>query len=196
MKNVEPILIVESVIFIVGIILYIRHFIVTDSIPHPVSFGIWLIADIINLVTYIQLSKFWVPAAIMLMSATILVIIGIVKMKKTHRERLKILDWVCIGIATLSLLIWGITQNALWSYLLIQIVIALGFVPIINKLFHKKAEPLIPWFIPIVGWIIVCVDVSMSCTSLVELIYPFFNGLLGASVVFVGSCIVVRQNAK
>jgi hypothetical protein len=193
MRNIE---IVETVIFLIGMILYIRYFIVTDSIPHPVAFGIWLIADVINFITYVGFSKFWIAPALMPLTALIIVIIGIVKIKQTHREQLKTLDWVCIGIGIISLFVWVITQNALWSNMIIQIMMALGFVPIIGNLFNKKGEPLFPWFVFIVGWIITCVDVSMGCVSFFELIYPLINGLLGSSIIFIGSWIVIRQNAK
>ena len=181
---------VEFFLFVGAMVFYIRHLMLTNFIPHPIAFGIWLMADTINYFTYTDFSGFWVGPAIMPLGALTVVIIGIVKRKKTERHRFKLLDWVCIGICAMSLLVWAITQNAIWSNMIIQIIIALGFVPIIGNLFKKQREPLFPWFLFAVGWIVTCVDTYLGYKSLLEFVYPIVNGLLGCVIVLFGSWMI------
>jgi len=190
MNTIEIIILV---VFTIAMFFYIRHLLVTTFTPHPIAFGIWFVADFINFLTYTNFSRFWIAPAIMPLGAAIILAIGIVRRKKSHREILKISDWVCILLVIISLLIWAITQNAVWSNLIIQIIIALGFVPIFDNVMHEKPEPLLPWFIFIIGWIITCIYTLIGYESIVELVYPFVNGLLGCLVIFIGSWIVIRR---
>ena len=189
----KPIEIIIFVVFIIAMFFYLRHLLVTDFTPHPIAFGIWFVADLINFLTYIDFSKFWIAPAIMPLGAAIIVVIGIIKRKKNHREKFKRNDLICIVLVIISLLIWALTRNAIWSNMIIQIIIALGFVPIIDNILHEKPEPLFPWFLFIIGWTITCVYTFIGYESVVELIYPFVNGLFGCIVIFIGSWIVVRR---
>lgn len=189
----KPIDIVILIIFTVAMFFYIRHLLVTTFIPHPIAFGIWFVADFINFLTYTNFSRFWIAPAIMPLGAAIILVIGIVRRKKSHRETFKRNDWICIVLGVISLLIWAITRNAIWSNMIIQIIIALGFVPLIDNILKKKPEPLFPWFLFIIGWIITCVYTLIGYESIVELVYPFVNGLFGCLIIFIGSWIVIRR---
>ncbi|MEI6119180.1 MAG: hypothetical protein WCP92_08525 [bacterium] len=189
----KPIEIIIFVVFIIAMFFYLRHLLVTDFTPHPIAFGIWFVADLINFLTYIDFSKFWIAPAIMPLGAAIIVVIGIIKRKKNHREKFKRNDLICIVLVIISLLIWALTRNAIWSNMIIQIIIALGFVPIIDNILHEKPEPLFPWFLFIIGWTITCIYTFIGYESVVELIYPFVNGLFGCIVIFIGSWIVIRR---
>ncbi len=178
---------IEFILFVAAMFFYIRHMVVTNFIPHPIAFGIWLISDTINFFTYTDFSTFWVGPAIMPLGALTVVIIGIVKREKTGKLSLKLLDWICIGICVLSLIVWTVTKNAMWSNMIIQIIIALGFVPIIGNIFKMKAEPIFPWLLFTVGWVVTCIETISGYQSLLELIYPVINGLLGCGIVLFGS---------
>jgi len=185
MKTAEFIILFTSVCF------YIRHILVTKFIPSPVAFAIWLIADVINFFTYTIFSEYWIAPAIMPCSALAIVIIGIVKSKKTDRMSLAPVDWVCIGICIVSLIVWALS-NALWSNMVIQVIIALGFVPMMGNLFKKKIEPLLPWFLMIVGYSLIFVDTAMGCKNSLELVYPGIS-LLGSIIIFFGSWLIIRR---
>lgn len=185
--------IIIIIVFTLAMIFYVLHLLITKFTPHLIAFGIWFVADFVNLLTYIKFSKFWIAPAIMSLGSAIILTIGIIKRKKSHREILKTSDLVCIFLVIISLLIWAITRNAVWSNMIIQIIIALGFVPIFDNVIHKKPEPLFPWFLFLIGWIITCIYTLIGYESIVELIYPFVNGLLGCLIIFIGSWIVIRR---
>jgi len=185
MKTAEFIILVASVCF------YIRHVLVTKFVPSPVAFAIWLVADVINFFTYTIFSPYWVAPAIMPCSALAIVIIGIVKSKKSDRKSLTIIDWVCIGICVASLLVW-ILSNAIWSNMVIQVIIALGFIPMMGNLFKKKTEPLFPWLLMVIGYTVTMVDTTMGCKNPVELVYPGIS-LLGSIIIFLGSWFIISR---
>lgn len=181
--------IAEFIVFLCASILYIYH--LTNNkyfIPNPLGFGIWLLADAANLFTYLDFSKFWVGPVIMVLGVLIVVVIGIVRTvisKNKISYKLAILDWFTIILVTSSIVFWIITNNAVLSNLAIQIVLAMGFIPIIKELIvEKKIEPLLPWTLFSIGFLIVLIHTLNYYERWEELFYPVI-GLFGDLTVLI-----------
>lgn len=181
---------IELVVFVGAMFFYIRHMVLDkDFTPHPVAFGIWLIADIVNFVTYVSFSDYWVGPAIMPIGAFIVVSIGIYRMAKVRRGKSKItlgwIDWSAIMISIVSLSVYVFTGNGLLSNMAIQVIMFMGFIPIVRNLYISKRsdEPNLPWILFCIGWAITIVDTSLGFESWLEFIYPVINGFIGCAVV-------------
>lgn len=76
--------------------------------------------------------------------------------------------------------------------MIVQIIIALGFVPVIHNLFKNKPEPLLSWLFFILGWIVTSIDMFLGYTNILEFVYPVMS-LLGSVIILVGSWILLRK---
>ena len=180
---------IEFIVFVGAMFFYIRNIVIhPEFVPHPVAFGIWLIADIVNYITYISFSEYWVGPLIMPLGAAITVALGTVKLirnKNTTKITLGRTDVFAITISILSLLVYCITGNGKLSNIMIQLILFMGFVPLVTNLVTTKRtdEPLLPWILFFIGWVLTCGETLMGYTSPIELIYPFINGLVGCGVI-------------
>ena len=169
--------IIEFVVFLLAMSFYIWHMISDKKfIPSPLGFGIWLLADAAHLFTYLDFSEFWVGPVIMVLAALTAVIIGVIRTISTETKgnyKLGALDWLAITISSFSLIFWITTDNAILSNLTIQIVLAMGFLPIIKELIvEKKVEPLLSWGLFALGFLIVFIHTLNYYEHWEELIYP------------------------
>jgi len=185
---------VEFVLFVGAMVFYVRHLILDKNfVPNPVSFGIWWIVDIINCITYLDFSKHWVGPVIMPLGATIIVIIGIIRKAKVGK--LNWIEWSSIVVCFISLLIYLFTGDSLVSNIIIQVILFVGFIPMVVKLIKEEEyyEPILPWLLFVIGWSFTTAitlrdhnsiaEIFSSTKSIVELIYPVINGVLGCAVV-------------
>ena len=178
--------------FIVAMFFYIRHMVVNkDFTPNPLAFGIWLIADVVNYVTYVSFSKYWIGPLIMPVGAFTVVLWGTIKMirakyNKELVEKIKFgwKDWSAVIVSIGSLIVYFSTSNGKLSNLMIQLILFMGFVPIVDDLLKTKRvdEPNFTWFLFCIAWGITIVDSSFGYKSWIELLYPLING---------GGCAVV-----
>jgi hypothetical protein len=185
----------EFVIFLIAMGWYIRHIIKNEEFtPNPVTFGIWLVVDYVNLLTYLKISDHWEGPVIMACGATVIFILSL---KRSAKEKIKLknFDWFCIIASLVSLTMYFLTGNAVNSNLLIQIVLVLGFLPLIRLIYKcGNNEPLWAWGLFAIGWAIVSIKTFNhpdTYKEWVECTYPFVQGFLGCSIVWILS---VRQD--
>lgn len=185
MKTIE---IIEFGLFFVASILYIVYIIKNKKFtPNALAFGIWLAADIVNL-TYLDFSEFWIAPVLMVICASIIFTIALIRNKKSEQKlNVRDLNWrqfSTIGIVFASILIWIFSKDSIVANLCVQAALAMGFIPIIEDLFiHKKQEPLSFWFIFLLGFIVLLFHTSIEYQRWEELVYPIVG--------FVGELIIV-----
>lgn len=191
---------IEFIAFAGAMFFYIRNMVINpDFTPHPVAFGIWLIADVTNYITYISFSKYWIGPLIMPLGAAIVVLWGTIKFvrkKNTNKIKLGKTDLFAIIISIISLLVYFNTGNGKLSNTMIQIILFMGFIPLITNLIESKRtdEPMITWILFCIGWAFTCGETLLGYKSLIELIYPFVNGLIGCGIVL-GIIIYNKKNS-
>jgi hypothetical protein len=133
---------VEFIVFLSAMIMYIRHIILhKEFTPNPVSFGIWLLVDIANAITYLNFSSHWIAPIIMLGGAITIFSLSAYRSKR-QKIQLKTFDWICIVASVASLCIYGITGKSQDVNVIIQIILVIGFLPMIKHLLKtKSSEP-------------------------------------------------------
>ena len=182
----------ELFLFILAMFFYIGNMLINkDFTPNPLAFGIWLIADVANYVTYVSFSKYWIGPLIMPLGAFTVVLWGTIKMirakyKKEVIKKIKLgwKDWAAVIVSIGSLIIYFTTSNGKLSNLMIQLILFMGFVPIVDDLLKTKRvdEPNFTWFLFCIAWGITIVDTALGYKSWIEFLYPLING---------GGCAVV-----
>ena len=80
----------------------------------------------------------------------------------------------------------GESENA---NIIVQIILVIGFFPIIKNLLTTKSfEPLAPWALFSIGWLLTTIHTYIYPHTLVELTYPLIQGFIGCTSVFIFSC--------
>lgn len=186
---------IELITLVGAMLLYVIQAIThPEFTPHPITFGIWLIADVVNYFTYKSFSIYMIGPTIMMLGASIVVSWGTIKLikskiknEKNEKIKLGFPDLFAIFITLISLFIFFSTGNGKISNLMIQIILFIGFIPIILNLIKSKRtdEPLFSWILFIIGWGFTCVDTMIGYKDIIELIYPLINGFLGCSIVLI-----------
>lgn len=186
MKTLEII----AFLFFFSASLYYIGYIIRDKnfIPNILAFGIWLIADIMNLVTYVRFSDLWVAPVLMIFCALSILIIAIIKYQKSQNKQginnLDIIDIITIVILFISVFVWKISGDPVTTNLSIQLALGLGFIPVIKALVQEqREEPLWFWGLFLIGFIITLFDTAVRYQRWEELVFP----LVG----FIGEVIVV-----
>lgn len=175
---------VSTLIFFGAMFFYLRNIVINkDFIPSPVGFGIWMVVDIINFITYSAFSQHWHAPAIMAGSVVFIFTISLIRSRKV-KVSLDWLDYISITTAVVSLCYYKVTGNAELANALVQIVLVVGFVPIMRPLIKDRTvEPILPWTLFTIGWFVVLINTWVNPHTFIELSYPLFQGFIGCGVV-------------
>jgi hypothetical protein len=122
------------------------------------------------------------------LGAATVVIWGTIKLlssKQKSKISIDLTDWIAIGITIISLAIYFCTGNGKVANIMIQIILFMGFIPLIKNLIksRRKDEPALPWILFCLGWTITTIETVQGYKSWIEFIYPVINGLIGCMVV-------------
>lgn len=184
---------VEIILFFIGAILYVIT-LINDKIfaPNPISFGIWLAIDILNVLTYRSFSTHIIVPIVSTFGVCFIFVLSlyrVISRKKTFT--VTVADYICMVIVGICIVLYyainGIAANAL-----VQVMLIIGFIPIIDDLLKgSRKEPVLAWFFLSIGYLCLSIDTASTyclkdvCTykGVVELSYPILQGCLGCGFV-------------
>jgi hypothetical protein len=86
-------------------------------------------------------------------------------------RNIHLIDWICLGLASLAIAVWSVTSNPLYAVCLITLSDVLGFGPTLRKsLLKPEEETLSSYFIAGIKWILALL--AFNKVSLVLWLYP------------------------
>ena len=187
MKTLE---IISFLVFFAGFAIYIKYIHKNKEFPpNVIAFGIWFLADIIHLATYKEYSDFWPVPLLMAICAGIIFIMSLLRAKKqnlTIKSMLKNsdwIDWTSMSIVIISIGIWIFANDSIIANLVVQISLAMGFLPVIKSItIDNKNEPINFWSIFLLGFLILLTHTIIEYKQWEELIYPII-GFIGEGIV-------------
>lgn len=182
---------IQFVVFVSAIVTYVWHIIKDKEFtPNPLAFGIWLVGDSVSFLTYIRISDLWLGPAIMpsgALTVFIYSVVRVLKKKKLEIEaetdvplnpRLSPDQWIALGLAVCSFLLWGFTAMNVLANMAIQASLAIGFYFIVTDIVKSKSsnEPLLSWSLFLIGWSVAGYETALLCKTKWELVLPLVNG--------------------
>ena len=138
----------KEILSIIGIILafisyapYLWKLLQGKIKPHAFSWLIWGLLTAIGFVA--QLSDNAGPGAwITGISAAISVLIAIISYIKREHDSITKTDWLILTVSISAIPLWIITENPLWSVILVTLIDTIGFYPSFRKAYSRPDEEL------------------------------------------------------
>ena len=123
---------------VLGYVPYIRDTWNGSTKPHPFTYLIWALIGTISFVA--QLAKNAGPGAwAMGVPVVFGITIAILSIRKGERS-IKRLDWLCLVLALVAIVIWRLTSDPLYAVLIVMVVNTLAFIPTFRKAYWKPRE--------------------------------------------------------
>ncbi len=183
--------IIATVIAFIGYIPYFKNIFKGKTKPHAFSWLIWGAMTAIGFAAQISGNAgpgAWVTGFTSVVTFSIFVL-ALFKGEKN----IVLTDWLSLGGAGLSLLLWYITSGPLFSVILIVIIDAFGFFPTFRKAFHKPfEETAITFFLS--GLKFVFAVFALENYSIITWLYPLY--LIVANWSFVAMLIIRRKTLR
>ncbi len=154
--------------------IYLTQIIKNKSTPNPSSWIIWVVINLINLITYFALvdKSIWV-ALTSLTSTVVVSIIFLLSLFKGKFTKINLVDTASLIMVIGVGFLWKMSGNAVISNVALQIIFVISFFPTINGLLIKMArEKPIPWFLGAVAYILQIVIILLNPVTLWALIFP------------------------
>lgn len=187
MKEIATILAVLISLF--GYVPYIRDCIRGKTKPHIISWFTW--ALISYLAFGLQLSNGGGAGSLinlyMGLVCTLIFIFGL----RNGNKDIKRIDIVAFVLALISIVLWLVVQQPLWSMILVVFIDVMSFLPTIRKSWSKPGEE------TLVTWGLSCVKNALSIYALenytlITVMYPMYSLL--ANTFFVAMLVLRRKS--
>ena len=168
---------VSVILNLVATVIYINQIVKNKSTPNPSSWIIWLIVNVVNLVTYFFLvdKSIWVTLA-SLTSTTVVAVIFLLSLLNGKFTKLSRVDIASLVIAIGIGILWKTTGNAVISNIALQIIFIISFLPTINGLLTKSAkESPTPWLLGSSAYVLQIIIIMLNPVTLWALIFPLIQ---------------------
>ena len=160
--------------------IYLRSIMRGEAKPHAITWGIWGI--MMAIVFFAQLLEgggagSWLTAV----SALFTIAFFSFSLTASSRQYITRTDWWMLGGALLAVVPWILTDNPLWSVILITLMDACAYGPTVRKAFyHPHTEPAISFGLASLKWLPAIF--ALSTISLTTALYPVFLMLANGSM--------------
>ncbi len=167
-----------------------------DTTPNAITWFIWMIAGVINAITYYHL----VDGNIFKYMVTILAVICasfvfFYAFFKGSFKKLNEMDFIIIALLICVGVFWITSKNQRDTNLLLQLVYIISFVPIAyNLLFKNGKEYIVPFVIALFAYSISIIVILLEWNGdWAEIAYPVANGIIGNGAILL---IIIYKNTK
>lgn len=163
---------------------YNRVVITGKTKPNGAAWAIWSAIAVVSTGSYIAVSEdFWKS---LLPILNIMLCIGtfVLALIAGKFKRLDVTDWIALGIGLTAVVVWGAYKSATYANLIVQVAIAVGFIPIWRAVWkNPSCEHSRPWLIWVVSYLVSLIVVTLRWKGQwIDLVYPINCVLLHASV--------------
>jgi len=157
------------------------------AILNPTTWIIWSFVGVLNVSTYLLLSKMDLAKSIPL-----IIVVGGILMVTAYAfingqcKRPSKLDIFCGLFSVLVLTIWMITKNSIMANILLQVVFAISVIPTILGLRNGSLRETVgPWLISLIGYTFMIAHIGSTWHehSWVELLHPIVKGFVGNGLI-------------
>lgn len=162
---------------LVATVIYVKQIIKNKSTPNPSSWAIWLIVNLVNLITYFIIVEKSIWIAFASITSTIVVLfIFLLSLIKGKFTKLNPVDVISLVIAIGIGIVWKVSGNAIVSNIALQIIFIISFIPTIRGLLKKTAkEKALPWFLGTLAYILQIIIVLFNSISVWALVFPLIQ---------------------
>lgn len=160
---------------------YLKSILSGTTRPNTVSYGLWLLQGIIDVVASISAGATW-PAIFAVVLTFNTGIVFLLTLTGYGYKRYGLSDAVCAGFAILALVGWQITGNPLVALVLSLFAGLFSALPTFLKTYHDPASEYYPaWMLVMLG--AACSVASASIFDFANLAFPAYSFMEAAVIV-------------
>ena len=143
---------VSGMVNLSGFAFYFLHIHKGRATPNLSSWGLWAVIQILNLLSYRLMTGDDVKTVLPLVSSVINVLTFVWAFAKRNQQasmkQLTLLEYICLTIACVSMLMWWKTKSATIANLFLQLALAMGYIPTAAEVLKdpQKEKP-VSWFL-------------------------------------------------
>ncbi|MFA6447565.1 MAG: hypothetical protein WCW31_04935 [Patescibacteria group bacterium] len=147
-KFVLALSITAALLHIAAFVIYNRQMSLGTSTPISATWTLWAVLTIMNSASYLAMSHDLIKSLLPLASSAACLITFVSALTKGKFEKADPIDRLILRLGLLSGLIWWGFDTATFANLILQVCIALSFIPTFRGTWsNPKTEKPLPWFI-------------------------------------------------
>ena len=133
---------------VIAFALYNRQMLQGTSYPNSATWTLWVFLTVLNVSSYAVMSGDWVKSILPLASSIACIFTFFFSLSKGKLSKIDPWDRLALGIGIISGLIWWYYKSATYANLILQISIAISFVPTYWGVWRDPMkEKALPWYI-------------------------------------------------
>ena len=153
MRSDELLAVLASLLNIVGFVVYNKQIFTGKNTPNITSWGIWAFVTVLNFLSYKTMSDDWVKSIFPTISSLMCILTFLVALATGKFVRVNRYDAIPLALGIMASLVWWWFESATYANLLLQLAIAIGFVPTFRSVWvSPKNEKPLAWFIWGIGF--------------------------------------------
>lgn len=182
---------VAAIIGIYAFYPYLRDIFRRKTRPHIFTWGVW--GMLMGIGFFAQISQNAGPGAWVTGVFAVLNFVIVILALKYGEKNITRSDWIMLLVALLAIPLWVLTNNPLWSVILISVIDVVAFVPTFRKSWSKPHEETLETFV----WVSLSFLLSfwaLETLNLTTILYP--ATLLGINIVFIALSLMRRRQLR
>ncbi len=166
--------VLSGIILMIVPIIMITRVMASKINPNATSFLIRSVVAVANLITYFNMThqSSW-KSIVMLASAVSLTLIFVTCAYKNGFKNLNKIDKISATLSLVILLFWGFSGKDIATNLLLQVVIAVSYIPTINGIKKRiNKEIVLPWALASTSYALALTSLIIMNSSFVSMVNP------------------------
>ncbi|MBM2821142.1 MAG: nuclear protein [Candidatus Berkelbacteria bacterium] len=174
MEAAKALALTSLVIYLFAFGLYNRQIITGKSKPNAAMWTLWVFLAGLNAASYQVMTGDWVKSLITYAGCVAMTTTFLITLRTGKFSRLGSFDWILLGLGFVAILAWWVKQDATYANMLLQLAIAISFVPTYMGVWQKPAnERPLPWVLFSLGYVFQTLVVVTRWTGQIQdLVYP------------------------
>ena len=174
MKTVAIVATSALVLHIFAFGLYEWNLIVGDARPNAASWAIWGFITILNFTSYRAMSRDWVKSILPTVGSLLCILTFVIALVRGRFATPTVYDLSVMTIGLCAALVWWWTRRASIAQILLQIGIAIGFIPTFGTVWvDPTSEPAACWLLWAIAFSLQTLVVLMRWQGQkTDLLYP------------------------
>ncbi len=187
MKKDKFLVTTALLINVVAFVIYNWQMLIGQSAPNAASWGIWGFITILNFTSYKVMSKDWVKSLLPTLSSALCILTFVISIYRGRLEMLDVYDKTVFVAGVLAALVWWRTKSATKAQVLLQICVAIGFIPTYLSVWKNPGnEPLLEWVLWSLMFMIQIIVVKLRWRGQkMDLLYPINCAILHTTIVVI-----------
>lgn len=166
--------VIAGLMHVAAFVLYNKQMLRGTSVPNTATWTLWAFLTVLNVSSYAVMSEDLVKSILPAASSLACVATFLFSWYKGKLKRIDIWEGRALALGLVSGIIWWWFKSATYANLILQLSVAISFVPTYRGVWKNPAiERALPWYIWSAAYVLSIVVIAMRWREqYVDLVYP------------------------